>query len=195
MSYFDYRTRYRAGDRDAFLREFAAADMPCALAQSYAAGRAGRSGFLTMDDVLNIHRLCVLEHLAPSDLLEGDLPMFKTSDDSGCKAEDAHALTADFVQEVNAFGRNNPMFYAAYLMGTFCRISPFERENLPVAAALCNFYLVARDMPPIVFSQSRLDALQQAVQEDRESESLVPIKEQIAQAVQETVCMIDTEVF
>ena len=193
MSYFDYRARYREGDRDALLERFAEIRMPYALAQSYMVGRAKCSGIVTMDDLLTVHRLCVTENISPKALLCSGFPLFKKEDDLGCKAEDAQGLTADFVQEVNAFGRNNPMFYAAYLINGFCHISPFETENIAVACALCNGYLVSRDMPPIVFSAETMESLGDVIRRSCETEDLKELKNMVSSAAEATFSQLFTE--
>ena len=175
MSYIDYRNHYRDCNREEFMQKFFSIDMPYKKAQAYAIGRGMEQKILTMDDLLTIHQLCVLEEMDAKDFLCG-LPQnwFKKEDDEGCAAEDAHALTADFVQECNAFGRNNPLFYGAYLIGSFCDIAPFEQENAVTAFTLCNFYLTSRGMPPIALCD--VEKIRLAASEYCEQETLSPLK-------------------
>ena len=189
MSYLDYRNHYKQCDAMDFARKFLAQDMPLQKAHAYAIGQALKSAVLTMDDLLMIQQLCRLEHASAEDLLDGFSRFgFKTTDDFGCKAEDAHALAADFVQECNAFGRGNPLFYGAYLMGSFCHVSPFATENIACAAVLCNFYLVSRGMPPILFPD--LEAVAQAVQCYCEAEELQPLLNLLTRLAQETYVVL-----
>jgi len=185
MSYIDYRNFYRTCDREEFVQKFFSIDMPYKKAQAYAIGRGMEKKLLTMDDLLTIHQLCVLEGMEAADFLSG-LPQnwFKKEDDEGCAAEDAHALTADFVQECNAFGRNNPLFYAAYLIGSFCHIAPFEQANAATALALCNFYLAARLLPPIAFCD--MERMIDACAAYCEQEDLNPLSEAINVAQAQT---------
>lgn len=185
MHYIDYRDYYKTCEQNAFFRRFLAIDMPCKKAQAYAIGRGIEKKILTMDDLLTIHQLCVLEGMKALDFLSG-LPKkrFKKEDDEGCAAEDAHALTADFVQECNAFGRNNPLFYGAYLIGSFCHIAPFEQANAATALALCNFYLASRSMPPIAFCD--MEGMIDACAAYCEQENIKPLNTAIAKAAEET---------
>lgn len=201
MSYLDYRKFYKVYEPMDFAREYVAKfnDMPYRHAHAYAIGAAQRSILLTMDVLLQIHHFCCMEDISAMTLLDG-LPedVFKSAEqEGGCKAEDAHALTADFVQEFNSYGRGNPLFHAAYMVGTLCRMSPFASDNLICALVLCNFYFISRGMPPVYFTGESISAMADAVQQFNINEdiflilhTLETVAEQTFSAFKQNTCDI-----
>ena len=145
----------------------------CALA--YAAREALDHMPLRVSLIRRVQMLCMLSHTDALTLFANHQALddaFKQSDNGGCAPEDALWLTADFVREYNGFGTGNPLFYAAYLVGTFSRIAPFTSENLPCALALSAHYFLSHNLAPIVFFDDMRQEFESAVRVYMEQENV-----------------------
>ncbi len=145
-----------------------------------------RNGFpLRMTLIQNVHTVCALAHSDPLSLFAQSQWInnpYKCNENDGCKPEDAAWLTADFVHECNSFGTGNPLFYTAYLIGTFCRIAPFQTENLPCALVLATHYLLAHGLAPILFFDDMQSAFEHASKIYMECEDVHPLRKTLMQA-------------
>ena len=83
------------------------------------------------------------------------------------------------------------MSYAAYFLGAFCHIAPFDFGNLECAAALTTHFLLSRGAAPVLFFAEDRAALAQAAVAYRRDESLNPLLAALRTQVQKTAKALD----
>ena len=202
ISYPDFRAAWRTHmadeGADALLRRFlilaARHGFPDARATALCIRIGAAREKLTVSLIRRTQALCILPQLSPLSILNGaiDLPNgFKSRDNGGCDPADAEWLTADLVREQNAIGANNPLFSAAYFLGAFCHIAPFDLGNLECAAALTTHFLLSRGAAPVLFFAEDRGALAQAAVAYRRDESLNPLLAALRTQVQKTAKALD----
>ena len=202
ISYPDFRAAWRAHmaeeGADALLRRFLILAARHGFPDARALALCTRSGAarekLTMSLIRRTQALCILPQLSPLSILSGanELPdAFKTRDNGGCDPADAEWLTADLVREQNAIGANNPLFSAAYFLGAFCLIAPFDLGNLECAAALTTHFFLSRSAAPVIFFAEDRAALVQAAAAYRRDDSIHPLLHLLRMQAQKTAKTLD----
>ena len=199
ISYPDFRTAWRTHmaeeGADALLRRFlilaARHGFPDARATALCIRIGAAREKLTVSLIRRTQALCILPQLSPLSILIDRPNGFKSRDNGGCDPADAEWLTADLVREQNAIGANNPLFSAAYFLGAFCHIAPFDLGNLECAAALTTHFFLSRSAAPVIFFAEDRTALARAAVAYRRDETLNPLLTVLRTQVQKTAKALD----